>query len=40
MWSKAVTGELIENDEDALAHYRIITPVDYTHLLASQAFQK
>ena len=34
-----VTGELIETDEHALDHYRIVTPVDYTHLLAGQPFR-
>jgi hypothetical protein len=35
-WIRRVTGELIENDQHALDHYRIVTPVDYTHLLAHQ----
>lgn len=35
-WIRRVSGELIETDEHALDHYRIVTPVDYTHLLARQ----
>jgi hypothetical protein len=38
-WIRRVTGELIEIEQNALEHYRIVTPVEYTHLLASQPFQ-
>jgi hypothetical protein len=32
-WVRRVTGELIERDTNALDHYGIPTPVDYTQLL-------